>query len=231
MKPDGDWVLRSAILAGVTPLIPVPFLDDYARDQVDRAMCLKLFSQRGMDLTPEEIEAFFREPRGCCLSGCLSGALLYPVKKLLRKVLFVLEIKRATDIASLTLARGFLLKAALDNHWWQSTGDPAELARLSQAIREASAGVETSPLAQAVSATFSGSKTALRHIASAFTYLLEGEKPKAVTRVLEEEEVEHLEEEAATLRSALDRLPEGYTSELKSALKRALQTSQSDSDS
>ena len=225
MFPGSDTVLKYSVLAGATPLIPVPFLDDIVLARVEKAMVAAIFAGHGHTLNDQEVEALVKEPpSGCFLLGCFSKAILWPIKKIIRKVLFVLEIKRATDIASFTLTRGFLLDAALRNGWWSPDGSPEKVERLGQTVMEVAHQAETSPMAGAVRATFGGMKKTLTEVGSLFGRLLgarqQPDEP-AVSRALEEVQVEEkkeVESLVSRLRASLEALPQGYFQELEKSL-------------
>ncbi|MGE0490642.1 MAG: hypothetical protein AB7S38_15665 [Vulcanimicrobiota bacterium] len=225
MFTGSDLVLKYAVLAGATPLIPVPFLDDIVLARVERAMVSAIFGSHGHTLNDQELEVLVKEPpSGCLVLGCFTKAILWPIKKIVRKLLFVLEIKRATDIASFTLTRGFLLDAALRNNWWTPDGSAAKAEQLGQSVMEVARQAETSPMAGAVRATFQGMRKTLAEVGSLFGRLLGARKQPdepAIAQALEEVQVEEEKEVqslVSRLRASLEALPQGYFQELEKSL-------------
>jgi hypothetical protein len=170
--PDQDrqrTLLSYALLTGLTPLIPVPFADDLAKGHLRRRLVHRLARAHGRDLSEDTLQALARgeqTSRGC-LGGCLIGTLLYPLKKVFRKVFF-LEWKRAVDLTSHTYHWGYLLDYALG----EGLVGPATAAGdggsgspgaddLRRAIERACQEVPLRPLERAVGATLRQSRGVL----------------------------------------------------------------------
>jgi hypothetical protein len=171
--PDQDrqrTLLSYALLTGLTPLIPVPFADDLAKGHLRRRLVHRLARAHGRDLSEDTLQALARgeqNSRGC-LGGCLIGTLLYPLKKVFRKVFFFLEWKRAVDLTSHTYHWGYLLDYALG----EGLVGPAAAAGdggsgspgaddLRRAIERACQEVPLRPLERAVGATLRQSRGVL----------------------------------------------------------------------
>ncbi len=114
-----------SLVTGLTHLIPVPFLDDWAKDLLRQRQAMELARDRGVHLTGAEgkILACGHHPptaRGC-VRGCLFALVVIPVEllfkvffnKIVRKVLFFLTVKDVIDTFSRTLHEGYLLRHAL----------------------------------------------------------------------------------------------------------------------
>lgn len=129
-------ILIHALLVGLTPLIPIPFVDDWVKGLFLRRMVRQVAAARGVQLGSAETEALLQED---FLSGCLEGCLytlLYLLRKIFSKLLFWVSWQRAFQIVSVTYYTGFLLDAALlDGYALQ--GDAEAAARLNLAIRRA----------------------------------------------------------------------------------------------
>ena len=110
--PAAAALLRHALLVGLTPLIPVPFVDDVARVALRRRLVRGVAAEERVALGDDVVEALAGEPSGGCL-GALPRLLIYPVKKIFRKVFFFLEVKRAVDLVSTSWHYGWLLQVAL----------------------------------------------------------------------------------------------------------------------
>src|SRR5262245_48986903 len=90
-------ILSHAVLIGLTPLIPIPFVDDLVKSYFQRRMVRKLSAIYGKILSDQEIKTLADDPDQGCLWGCLSNVLLFPLKLLFRLIFFFLEWKRAVD--------------------------------------------------------------------------------------------------------------------------------------
>jgi hypothetical protein len=156
-------LVKYAVFVGLTPLIPLPFLDDLTQRYFERRLIGRLLREHQASPTDEHIDALAApppSPHGAVL-GCLLTALLYPIKKLFRKLFFFLEIKRALDLVSTTYSLGYALDHALGEGLYSAGGSrpPAELR---QAIERVLSRVGTSPINLAVRGAFLASRGAIR---------------------------------------------------------------------
>lgn len=149
-------ILTHAVLAGLTPLIPVPFLDDWVKAIFIRRMVRQLSQARGINLTNEEVEGLSQEYFwDGCLEGCV-GIFLRLLRELFSKVFFWIEWRRALATLSITYYSGFLFDSALLDGWPASMPEalapvgpepgaplrivPAAVIHLREAIRRARYG-------------------------------------------------------------------------------------------
>ena len=163
-------LLAHAILIGLTPLIPVPLADDLAKGHLRRRLVRLLAQAHGLDPGADDVEALAREQDsgGGCLVGCLGQALLYPLKRIFRKIFFFLEWKRAVDLTSYTYHWGYLLDYALGEGLLEKTPTAAssDAARpsvddLRAAIERACREAPIKPLERAVGAALRQARGAL----------------------------------------------------------------------
>jgi hypothetical protein len=145
-----------AVLIGLTPLIPIPLLDDLVQGFFARSLVHSLAYAAGLSLSDAEIAALAEERRGC-LTGCLLGTVEYLVKRLVRKIIFILEWRRAVDLATHSYYTGRLLAHAFSQGWYEP-GDAGRAARLRAAVEAARAGANMSLVRQVVGRTFSQSR-------------------------------------------------------------------------
>lgn len=105
-------LLEHAILAGLCPAIPIPLVDDAIENVLRRRMMRKLLADHGIQADDATVKRL-TEKKSNFLLGCFTMLAVYPVKKLFRKVFFVLAIKDCVDEASRVLHEGYLLRHAL----------------------------------------------------------------------------------------------------------------------
>ena len=110
-----DWAIyANATLAGLTPLIPIPFLDWAFERFFRRRMLPAIADCRQVELSPlvvTEINRIDKKERGClntCLMAPLWGMVVL-IKRLSRKLVYVLAIQEATDKLSYYWHVAFLL--------------------------------------------------------------------------------------------------------------------------
>ena len=214
-KPDlaGQRIIRTyAVLSGLTPLIPVPFVDDLANAYFRRRMVRGLAAARSLPFPETDVRTMTDEPSRGCLLGCLVAPILYLLKRVFRKIFYFLEWKRAIDTASQTYHFGSVLDHAFERRWPAPAGS-VEAARLRAAIDAVLARRGTSPIDKAIRETFERSKGAVFGAAAALKRAVSG-----LTRRARAEQVESaiapVEGEvggvAAALGAALDQVPPGY---------------------
>lgn len=159
-KSDQTVIISGAILAALTPLIPIPLVDDLAKAHFRRRMVRKIAESHNVPLAPHAVPILADEPPGSCL-GCIGTAILYPLSKIFRKIFIFLEWKRAADTMSRTYYHGFLLSCAMEARRMAPVGSysPSEVrAAVDSVLRQ----TDTSPLNAAVRGVFSQSRTTLR---------------------------------------------------------------------
>jgi hypothetical protein len=104
-----------SVLGGLCPLIPVPFMDDWALERVQRRMIQEIDREEKIGLTAEEMKilAGDEDPRWAGCLGTVSmavrevtGAIL---GKLFRTVFYFLTIRRSVRRSADTLHLGYLV--------------------------------------------------------------------------------------------------------------------------
>lgn len=219
-------ILSVVVLIGASALLPVPFLDDVAKAYLERRLVRTIASGEKLTLTTEEVERLTLEPpKGCCALGCLGKVVLYPIKKLIRKILFFLEIKRAVDQSSNALAEAWLLTLALRQGLW-STGRPiAEADRLREVMDAACQSHGVKPLETAFDHAFRGAKVSLLDFAGRFTGQVDDDKERldAAVEKLEAEEGERLAKLSRKLREALSEVGEVYLQRFAKEFERQME--------
>lgn len=225
----GQHVLVThAVLTGLTPLIPVPLVDDMVKSYFRKRLVRSLAAGAGRPLSGEELEALAAEGEGGCLRGCALAVLVYPLKAVFRKVFFFLEVKRAADLTSRTYHFGYLVAYALRPRG----GGPSALdLRGARAVGEAIEAVcreaPIKPLESVVGATFRKSRGAL----SAAAAVLAGSLRRAPARAeqvaeaverVEPEEERRLEPVVTRLQRSIASVPEDHFRALRARLDARL---------
>lgn len=111
-----DWALYAeATFAGLSILIPVPFLDSIFEYIFNRRIAAAVARRAGRKLSPGVLAALNRG------DGWLAGCLLWPVslvwsllKRVSRKLLYILTINEAADKLSYYWHRAYLLDYMLE---------------------------------------------------------------------------------------------------------------------
>jgi hypothetical protein len=223
-------ILTMVVLIGASALLPVPFLDDVVKGYLERRLVRALAEKEKLTLTSQEVERLTLEPpAGCCAVGCLGKAFIYPFRKLLRKILFFLEIKRSVDQSSQALARGWLLRLAMRRGLWSSGRPPEEADRLRTVIEAACHSHGVKPLETALARTFRGAWDLMRDFAGRFRGKLEDDKAQLEAEVarLEVEQGERLAGLSKKLKEALAGPGQGYLQGFAQEFERQLEVSQS----
>jgi hypothetical protein len=151
-----ELLLTHALLVGLTPLIPIPLLDDLVKGVIERGLARRIAAAHGKTLSDEQVEALTDEG-GSLLWSIAKGVATFPFKLVFRKLFIVLEVKRASDEASRCYHRGYLLDVALGAGLLAPEG-PRSPAELRKAVEAACDEVKVSPVGKAFSAALERSK-------------------------------------------------------------------------
>jgi len=230
--PEGGnqkLIVTHAVLTGLTPLIPVPIVDDLVKSYFQRRLVRELTRAYAINPTTQEIKILADDPGSGCLAGCLGGALLLPFKLIFRKLFFFLEWKRAADTVSRTFHQGYLLDVALKEGWFPGQRNAFELrAAIDAVCRE----VGTGPVGRAVSVTLSQSKAKLRSAATllnrslkSVSGKLDAERVAHAAEAVEVEEEREIEGVINKLQTSIQSVPEGYFLNLRARLAAWLRVS------
>lgn len=132
-------IIVSTLLIGLSPLIPVPVVDDL----ITAALCrwrVKYFAERyGLVLKKEEIKTLATEQQIGCLAGVANQTFGYVLKRIWATMLPWLEAGRAADLLARNYYYGVLLDYAFAEGLYKA-GDPAEAKRLNNNIYEVRKG-------------------------------------------------------------------------------------------
>ena len=211
-------LVSHAVLTGLTPLIPVPLVDDLFLSYFMRSMVRKLAAHHGKQLSSSEIETLVSQPgRGCAL-GCIGTVLLYPIKKIFRKIFFFLEWKRAADTISRTYYVGYLLDTALSGGKLGAANSDA--ARVRTAMDTVLLRTNTSLINRAALEVVGQSKGLLTGLVQLLLRNLPGGKPsekdiRSVVDAVEAEEKDKLRGLVDQFQKALSTLPAQHLQQLR----------------
>lgn len=92
-------------------LIPVPFVDTWIQGRLRSELIRSLGHHHAVPLEPAVVRTLARSP-GNVLVGCVMGLVWWPIKKLIRKVVYVLTVKDAVDALADTFVRGEMVRLA-----------------------------------------------------------------------------------------------------------------------
>lgn len=175
VQPSDDWFRRVtfySVLAGLTPLVPIPFLDDRILLEVQRRMAWRVARDVGVPVGSTERDLLVgarRESRGCVgwalwMLRKSIVLLMKLLRKIFRKILVFLAIKEGIDTASRTFHEGYLLHVGLSDRRTARGAEPlaeAEAATLRGEIEAALARIDPRPVEQAIRRLFRGSRELL----------------------------------------------------------------------
>ncbi|HEX8117394.1 MAG TPA: hypothetical protein VF521_08980, partial [Pyrinomonadaceae bacterium] len=160
-------LITHAVLTGLTPLIPVPLVDDLVKNYFRKRLVRSLAASAGRVLSEDELDALVSERGGGCMRGCVSTVLVYPLKAVFRKIFYFLEWKRAADLTSRTYHFGYLVGHALRRRESAPSLLDAHGARaVNEAVEAVCREAPIKPLESAVGGTFRKSKGVLRAAAA-----------------------------------------------------------------
>ncbi len=170
-------VLRYAVLAGLCPLIPIPFLDDVLAGMFRARMIRGLVADAGLRPEPLQADLLAFEPLPIRLLGCLFGLIWAVVRKLFRKIVYIFAVKDCVDTASRVMHHGWLFQYALtEGILNQQTFDDGNEAirHVRDAIRTATDRVDPRPVNKALRQVFLGSRSLVKGAARAVGQILRG---------------------------------------------------------
>ena len=216
-------VALHAVASGLTPLIPVPFLDEYALRRVREQMVRSILRERSLSATDRTVTvlAGLHPREGSRLQQFASKAALFSLRlawrKAYRRLATALWVKDCVDMASLSLHHGYLLQHALERGDLTATTLTEDTARrVHSAIDAACKELDARPVNQVLRRLFLGSRLLLDELAKAL--VLWNGAPRTPTQG-EEQEVASLAERLAAAMWE----ERGYFQSLESLYARHLQ--------
>lgn len=177
-------VATHSAIAGLCPLIPLPFVDELAIKRISRRMYAQLFAAHGMHLGDEGAKVLGKASAGW-LRGAATSVALLPLKRMVRKIVYVLAVKDCADVASAVFHDGWLIAHMLERapenaRPGLSVADPRYLQHVRKAMTRTYRDIDPAPLRRALVGSFLGAKVGATHAVKAVRGLLRrGEEPAA----------------------------------------------------
>ena len=169
-------IATHSAIAGLCPLIPLPFVDDMVIRRIHRRMCVALFEAHGLQLTPAGAKALTAAPSGW-MRGAATSMALFPLRKVMRKIVYLLAIKDCSEVASAVFHDGWLLAQLLEHppagrKAGQALDNPKYLKKVRKAMLGTYVDVDPAPLRRALVGAFLGARVGAEHAAGAVQRLL-----------------------------------------------------------
>jgi uncharacterized protein (DUF697 family) len=199
-------VAAHATIAGLCPLIPVPFVDDLAIRNVVQRMYTQLYEAHGYTL-PVSGAKILGDKASTRLRDAMTSVVLFPIKKIVRKVVYVLAVKDCADVASAVFHDGWLLARVLEAPLHgadrkPSPEDPKFLRKVRKAMLKTYEEVDPVPLRRALVGAFLNAKVGVRHGVKTLQRLLRERKGKGKKQDVDPAAVEGVQKLSASVSEA-----------------------------
>lgn len=219
-------LLTHTTLVGLTPLIPLPFVDDMAKSRLQRRMIRLLAQPYDLLLRPEDLSQLADDQPGNVVEGIVKGLVFTPLRSVLRKTFIVLAGNKMAEVASTCYHRGWLADRAFARGFCAPEG-PHSPRAVREAIDEVMAAVPvaSSPITAALKKGFTRSRDALGRLSRNLRARVSGLRGEP-----RQDDVEQAVDEATTesgggldgivsqLRRALNEVPAQHLEELEQRL-------------
>jgi hypothetical protein len=150
-------VAYHTILIGTSPLIPVPFLDEWIMTHVWRHMVSELAKSYGCQLSSVQVRQLAYQNQFNCSQGC-AAIIIYPLKEIIGEILFWLEWRRGVNLATSAYYSGYLLNVLFAIE----TFDPRRASQYQEAIQTAIKGTNSKLVRKVIRGTFLSGKGAFK---------------------------------------------------------------------
>jgi uncharacterized protein (DUF697 family) len=223
-------VLSHAALVALTPLIPLPFVDEVAKNRLQRRMVRMLAQSYDLLLQPADLALLADDRPGNVAGSIVKGLVFTPLRQVLRKTFMILAGNKIAEVASSCYHRGFLIERAFARGLCAPDG-PQSVDAVRQAIDEvmAEVPVASSPVTAALRAGLLRSQDAFQQLSRKLRARLTGlgRQPAQATvdQAMDDETVEAdpaLDGIVAQLRHALNEVPARHFDDLEHSLCRKL---------
>lgn len=221
--PNNQIIVLHSVLIGLTPLIPIPVVDDLAKTYLQRRLTRKLGQAYNRNFSDAEVKVLSDAEDSGCLAGCLTTILIYPLKKIFRKIFFFLEWKRAIDSVSHYYHHGYLLDYAMYKDWC-APESIHPTAKVREALDEVIEKTSIKPIETAVRKVFDQSKSVLKAAAKLLQKPLQNLEKRDETAIAQAVERVEAEEEKSLLsvtnklRELLEAIPDSHFEGMRSKM-------------
>ncbi len=226
-------VMYHSLLIGAALFVPIPFLDDKLATFLWKHMVADLAKIHKRNLTREQILALSYPSRFALSDGCMV-VLTRIFRQLLQEILFLLEWRKAINLATDAYYSGFLL-----NELFAYEGfDPAKVGQYAVAMQKAKQGINTKLVKGVFRGTFRSGKGGLASIVKWLSSITVGYMKDSWTRrrnrkkagAVPEEQMENffemhrsrfqtlLKELIASLQTGIGELPQEHFDDLRERL-------------
>jgi hypothetical protein len=165
-------VVWDSFVGSLFPLVPVPFVDDFALGRIRQRLVTRVLASWGARLTPAQINLLAGGSAPWTMGRVASKVALYPLKKLFRKVVYFLAMKDSVDTLSKLFHQGYLLHVAAARGAFANPGggapDDARIRAVADAVHATLSATDTKPLGNLVLGVFRNSR---RLFAGTFRWL------------------------------------------------------------
>lgn len=181
---DFDWlVYADATFAGLSVLIPIPFVDALLEEYFRRRMPRDIARRRGRALPLAAIYEVNRKRRGSFLAGCLMlplNLIIYVIRNLYRTIVYVLSVVDASNNLSRYWHRAFLLDYMIGRGHLDNAQSAAVAA---QAMHRVLENTQTSPMFNLAQQIIETASHQIRNLMRAiFRFVRRREETDAVKR-------------------------------------------------
>lgn len=107
------------LLAGLTPLVPLPLVDFWLAARMRRQMYREIARDLAIEVDRDTLVALTRRRQGL-LSRVAGGIVFWVIRKIFRTILYFLTVKDVFDESSDALLRASMFRAALERGWLPS---------------------------------------------------------------------------------------------------------------
>ena len=153
-------VIYHSVLIGAALFVPIPFLDDRLATFLWKHMVADLAKSHNKILTKDQILALSYQSRFALADGCLFF-LRRLFQELLQEILFLLEWRKAINLATDAYYSGYLLNELFSYEGF----DPARAGQYAIALQKAKQGVNTKLVQGVFRANFRSGKGVLASVA------------------------------------------------------------------
>jgi hypothetical protein len=179
-----------SLLIGAALFMPIPFLDERLAAFLWKRMVSELAKQHNKNLTNEQLQALSYGFRFGLSDGCLF-AVKRIFKELLQEILFILEWRKAIQLASDAYYSGFLL-----NELFAYQGfDPAKAGQYALALQKAKQGVNMKLVQGVFRGTFRSGKGVLATVGKWLSSITVGYAKESWARRKKKKSGENVSEE------------------------------------